>query len=108
MARYTTGDGANYFALGDFSGRTAADLAQAIRGRFPELLAASLGPDAAYVAWSAEMLEATEPDHVPYAGADWDVPEDYLPAAAGWTNKPMIRLPLPPPGDCEPDTNTAT
>lgn len=98
---HTSGWGGSYFNWGDMSALSPALLADEITARLPELMQAARGSDAPYLAWYAAMLEATEPDYLPYARAEFDVPDDYLPATAPWTpNRPPLRLPLPPPGGC--------
>jgi hypothetical protein len=42
-----------------------------------------------------EMLHLTDPDKVPIAYADYDLPGDRLATAGG---KPDVFIPLPPPG----------
>ena len=97
---YTSGYGSDYFRWGEMSTALPAQLADEIEARLPDLMAAAKGQDPVYVTWYEDMLRATDPEYLPYARADWDVPDDHIPASAPWANLPPIRLPLPPPGHC--------
>lgn len=94
--RYTTGDGGACFEWTDATDDGPVALADKFVARFPEIVARGWGEDAEYVGWFAAMLAATAPAGLPYAWADWDVPDDRLPVEGAGDN-PCV--PLPPPGE---------
>jgi hypothetical protein len=73
LARYTTGQARAYFDWPDAADDTPEQLAHKFLERFPEIAAESLGADAAYAEWYAEMLRLSEPDGVPIVYADWEL-----------------------------------
>jgi hypothetical protein len=97
VAFYTSAHGAHCFGWPDASGDSPVELATKFLDRCAELCASAHGPDEAYARWYAEMLEATEPDGLIYAYADWELPIDRLPflSRAGHVH---VHVPLPPPG----------
>jgi hypothetical protein len=101
IARYTSAAEDRYFGWRRSPGATPQTLAVRFRKRFPEIIDESQGTDSAYVAWYLEMLSLTEPDHFPYAFADWPTPDDYLPTVS-LTSDLVIRVPLPPLSPVQP------
>ena len=93
-ANYSSGGGAEYFDWTDASDDSPAELAAKFVERFPEIAAEAKGRDPAYVKWYEEMLEATEPDGLVYAYADWPSPRDRLGIFYGSKD---VEIPLPPP-----------
>jgi hypothetical protein len=96
VARYTTGEGVRFCGWRDLHpSTTPSGLANRFAARFPDIVRAGHGSDWAYSGWYVEMLHLTYPSLLPYALADWDTPDDYLPV----TGDPdeSMRIPLPPP-----------
>ena len=93
-AHYSSGALDEYFDWKDAGNDTPAELAEKFVERFPELAAEGKGPDPDYVRWYQDMLQATEPDGLVSAYADWDQPEDALDLFHG---SMRARIPLPPP-----------
>ena len=76
--------------------RSPEALATKFQERFAALCEEGKGRDQAYARWYSEMLEATEPDGLIYAFADWPSPDDGLAVL----NMPEdARVPFPPPGE---------
>jgi len=92
-AHYSSGSGTDYFGWVDAAGDSAAELAEKFVERFPEIAIAGKGRDPEYVRWYNEMLEATEPDGLMCAYADWPVPRDRLSMFYGAKD---VEIPLPP------------
>ena len=92
-ANYSSGAGAEYFGWTDASDDSPAELAKKFVERFPEIAAEARGPDPEYVKWYQEMLQATEPDGLVYAYADWPHREDRLELFYGSSR---AEIPLPP------------
>ena len=100
-ARYTTGNGSDYFGTGTTEATSAEELASVIETEFPELVEAARARDLGYVAWFATMLDVAMTGFLPcYYDEDMDPPVDELPlirlAEAG--DPPHLPMPPPPPG----------
>jgi hypothetical protein len=95
-AHYTSPNRAAYFGWTDAAEDSPRQLAEKFLARFPALVEAGRGADKPYADWYAEMLRATEPNGLPYACADWELPADRLPVG-GTTAADFV--PLPPPGE---------
>lgn len=102
-ARFTSGQGMACFDWPDAGRDAPAALADKFLERFPGLAARGAGDDPEYARWFAEMLGMTAPDGLAYAYADWEMPDDHLPAL-GCTED--VKVPLPPPGT-GPDEDSA-
>ena len=102
VARYTSGQENAYFGWEDAADDTVSQLADKFIMRFPELCARGKGADPSYAQWYREMLSATEPNGLPIAYADYDLPDDcwsviyYNPPLEG-SKQPDACVPLPPP-----------
>lgn len=94
-ARYTSSQGAGFFDWEDAEHDPPVALAGKFLERFPDLSAQGKGADPDYVRWYVRMLRATDPDGLIYAYADWELPEDHLPALGCTAD---VKIPLPPPG----------
>jgi hypothetical protein len=96
IARYSSAQEDRYFEWRDIHPTTTpSGLANRFVERFPDLVEAGRGTDWAYSGWYVEMLHLTYPDLLPYALADWDHPQDYIPVTGGGDGS--VRIPLPPP-----------
>jgi hypothetical protein len=98
-ARYTSGQEPTPYDWEDSADDTPEQLAKKFIERFADLAAAGKGRDEPYARWFAEMMAMTATNGLIYAGADYDMPEGYLPAAyqGEWRVK-EVRVPLPPVG----------
>jgi len=90
---YSSGSGTDYFGWLDAARDSATELAEKFVERFPEIAIAGKGRDPGYVRWYSEMLEATEPDGLICAYADWPSPRDRLSTFYGERD---VEIPLPP------------
>lgn len=95
-ARYDSSHGARFFDWRDAESDSPVALAGKFLERFPGLAAEGAGADPDYARWYAGMLRATAPDGLIYAYADWDLPEDHIPALGCTAD---VKVPLPPPGE---------
>jgi len=96
-ANYSSGAGTEYFGWTDASDDSPALLAAKFVERFPDIAVAAKGRDPEYVRWYQEMLEATEPDGLVYAYADWPSRGDRLELFYGSVR---AEVPLPPLFKC--------
>ena len=101
---YTSAAGGEYFLWPDAALETPSGLARLFIQRFPEIAAAGKGSDWPYAGWFVEMLGRTYPNHLPYAFADWDGPEDWEVSDKYWRTITIgegkgedVRVPVPPP-----------
>ena len=101
-AHYTSGQGEHYFGWEDAGQATASGLAKRFVERFPAIADAGHGRDWMYSGWYVEMLHLTYPNAFPYAYADWDTPDEYLPTIAVGMDR-SVKVPLPPAGEALPD-----
>ena len=99
-ANYSSGSGADYFGWTDAGNDSPAELAEKFVERFPDIAAVAKGTDHEYVRWYQEMMEATEPDGLIYAYADWPSSRDRLELFYGSVR---AEVPLPPPFNAESD-----
>jgi DNA-binding transcriptional ArsR family regulator len=97
-ALYRSGQGAKFFKWADAADDSPVALAGKLLERFPDLASKGRGSDPGYAHWYAEMLRATAPYGLIYAYADWDLPDDHIPAL-GCTAE--VKIPLPPPGTAD-------
>jgi hypothetical protein len=95
-AHYSSSAGANYFGWGDAAQDSPRQLAEKFVSRFPLIAEAGRGPDKPYADWYAEMIRLTEPSGLPYAYADWALPEDRLPVG---NDSGATSVQMPPPGE---------
>jgi DNA-binding transcriptional ArsR family regulator len=95
-ARYTSGQGARFFDWEDAEHDPPGALAGKFLERFPDLAAQGKGTDPDYARWYARMLRVTDPDGLIYAYADWELPEDHLPALGCTAD---VKVSLPPLGE---------
>jgi hypothetical protein len=102
IARYTSGDEGSYFGWTDAAHTTPSGLARRFVERFPEIVAAGNGSDWLYAGWYVEMLHLTYPDALPFAIADWEMPDGYIPTTSPVPNQPEVQIPFPPPGEAAP------
>lgn len=93
VAHYTSGMGAEYFGWPDVAHGDPEVLTDHFIERFPEIVAAGRGADGAYAAWFTWMLRLTAPGGVPFAVADWPLPDDVLPVDGAGA---LTSVPLPP------------
>lgn len=94
---YTSAAEDEYFKWTDAGQETPSGLARKFIQRFPDVVAAGRGRDWLYAGWYVEMLGLTYPNRFPYASADWEVPEDYLPTITiGEDGGAEVHVPLPP------------
>jgi len=98
VAHYTTDQGAEYFGWADAADDPPRRLAEKFIERFPEIVARGKGAAPAYARWYTEMIEATGPDGLIIMYADWDTPDDHVPAL---NVREGVRVPLPPPAEVE-------
>jgi hypothetical protein len=91
-AHYSSADDCAVFGWTEIDDLAPSLLADRFVGTFPEIAAAGLGEDPAYVEWYREMLEAIGADALPIAYADWDFPDDRLPTVG----RRKLKLLLPP------------
>jgi DNA-binding transcriptional ArsR family regulator len=101
--RYTSGQESRFFDWTDAERDSPAELADKFIERFRALAAMGRGRDPEYARWYAEMHRATDPGGLIYAYADWELPEDHLPAL-GCTAE--VEIPLPPAGEGASGTRT--
>jgi hypothetical protein len=95
LPRYTTAQGSRYFGWTDAADDSPQQLAKKFLERFPAIASVGRGDDPEYVRWYADMLDATHPDGLIYAVADFPVPEDRL----ATINVPEdVKIALPPGG----------
>jgi hypothetical protein len=100
-ANYTSGVENAYFGWKDATQDTARTLADKFLSRFGEIAEAGRGRDWVYAGWYAEMLGLAERGMLPVSYADWyETPNPrWLPTTAGFDSG----LPMPPPGEAEPN-----
>ena len=65
--------------------------------RFPEIAVEGYGADWEYAGWFSWMLSLTGPNALPYALADWETPDEFIPT----TPNGLVVVPLPPPGEAD-------
>jgi uracil-DNA glycosylase len=83
----------DYFGWRDAQDGDPQRLADHFETRFPTVVAAACGPDAAYVRWFDQMLRLTAPVGLPYAFADSELRDDVLSVSNAGSLK---SVPLPP------------
>jgi len=81
---------------------TPSGLARRFAEHFPRIVASGKGSDWLYVGWYVEMLHLTYPDQRPYALADYEVPDEYIPTTTSGGRELDVRIRLPPPGEDRP------
>ncbi|GLC27763.1 hypothetical protein [Roseisolibacter agri] len=98
-AHYTSGMENEYFGWQDARTDSARVLADKFVERFPEIAAAAVGRDWAYVGWYTEMLGIAEQGYLPVAYADWwdPLPPGILPTMPAYPRG----LVMPPEGEAE-------
>ena len=94
LAHYSSGEEDSYFGI-DGSNMSPEELGQAFIDRFPRIAVAASGRDEPYVMWFKEMLRLTDPNHLPYAFADWETPDDALECISPESGEQLV-VPLPP------------
>lgn len=91
---YSSACGQFPFELANTAFDTPHDLARRFVQERREIACAGWGPDATYARWFEDVLEATQPNGLYYAFAEFQEPTDYL-----YTHMTRVeRVPLPPPG----------
>lgn len=94
---YSTGQERAPYDWIDAANDTPSELAAKFIERFPDVVCLGLGSDPDYVHWFREMMALTIPNGLPYASADYDLPEGYWPVVwEGGTGKRDVRVDLPP------------
>jgi len=91
---YSSADGQFPFEWNDAAFITPRELALRFVRERPEIACAGWGPDAEYARWLEEVLEATKPNGLYYAFAEFEEPTSHLYTHMTRTD----RVPLPPPG----------
>ena len=91
---YSSAEGQFPFQWKDVAFHTPHELALHFIRERREIACAGWGPDAEYARWFEEVLEATKPNGLYYASAEYQPATSYL-----YTNMTSVeRVPLPPPG----------
>jgi hypothetical protein len=91
VARYTSGQGDDYFGWTDVKGLSARELAVRFIQRFPKLVEAGQGRDWAYAGWLTDVLGRVEQGgsgDFPVFYADYPLDNDWL---REWSPPPPIR-----------------
>ncbi len=101
VARYSTGDGRQYFDWADCAQDDSRHLARKFLERFPKLCEMGRGRDWAYAGWFTEMLGHAENERFPICF--WDGMSSEAERAVWLTFGEELPFPLPPPIGLETD-----
>ena len=99
-ARYTSGQGNEYFGWTDAKHDTVEQLAEKFIDRFGEICSAASGDDWAYAGWYVRMLGYAEREMLPIAYFDQygETRDGFLPVLGSECDS---ELPMPPPGGAQ-------
>ena len=94
---YTSAAKNAYFGWTDARTEIPSGLARKFIERPPEIVEAGRGSDWLDAGWYIEMFGLTYPNQFPYASADWEISEYFLPTVTiGEKEGTPVRIPLPP------------